>query len=235
MSNTVAPRFEVKMKANAPDKCADFWMYGDIGGGLWGDMPGCSAKDLAESLNAMGKLDTINCYMNSPGGDVFEGLAIYNILARNPATVNVYVDGLAASIASVICMAGDSITMASNAFMMIHDPWTMALGDACDMREMADRLDAVKCQLVDTYAARTGMKAADVSKLMCDETWMNAEDAVAKGFATAKTDAVAVAASISNFKFKNAPKVLTTPPAPAKTGMRERIAEMQRYLSTLPR
>lgn len=225
MSNPVATRFEIKMKANAPDKCCDVWMYGDIGGGFWSD-GGVNAKTFGESLGAMGKLDTINCYVNSGGGDVFEGLAIYNILARNPATVNVYVDGLAASIASVICMAGDNITMASNAFMMIHDPWTMTMGDSESMREMADRLDAVKGQLVDTYATRTGMKADDVAQLMCDETWMNADDAVAKGFATGKTDGVAMAASITGFKFKNAPKALTEPRPPSA---RDRIASLRQF------
>lgn len=227
--NTVAPRFEIKMKANAPDKCCDVWMYGDIGGGFWSDS-GVSAKTFGEDLAAMGKLDTINCYVNSGGGDVFEGLAIYNIMARNPAKKNVHVDGLAASIASIICMAGDTITMASNAFMMIHDPWTMAMGDSGDMREMADRLDAVKCQLVDTYAKRTGMKSADVASLMGEETWMNADDAVAKKFATGKTEAVAMAASIAGFRFKNTPKALTEPQPPS---IRDRIAKFRQFHATL--
>jgi ATP-dependent Clp protease, protease subunit len=144
--------------------------------------------------------------MNSPGGDVFDGLAIYNTLKRHPANVIVDVDGMALSIASIIAMAGNEIRMAKNAMMMIHDPWTISMGTADDFREQADLMDTVKGNLVTTYADRTGVPESEVSDLMSAETWMTAEQAVKAGFADAVTDELDIAASFDVKRYRNAPK-----------------------------
>src|SRR5690606_3778965 len=113
----------------------------------------------------------------------FEGTAIYNALARHPAHVDVYIDGIAASIASVIAMAGDKIYIASNAYVMIHNPQGMVWGEAADMRKMADTLDTIRGSLIGTYARRTGQPAEQIGAWMDEERWFDAEQAVEFGFA----------------------------------------------------
>ena len=102
-----------------------------------------SAAGFRDALKDLGDVKTINLHINSPGGSVFEGIAIYNMLKQNKAHINVYVDGLAASIASVIAMSGDAIFMPSNSMLMIHNPWTMAIGNASELRKQADDLDKI--------------------------------------------------------------------------------------------
>jgi ATP-dependent protease ClpP protease subunit len=122
--------------------------------------------------------------INSPGGDVFDGFAIYNLLNQHEGKVTVYVDGLAASAASVIAMAGDEIVMADNALMMIHDPWTMSVGNAAEMRETASLLDKISGSILTTYLSKSNLEAADITQKMKDESWFNAVEAVEFGFAT---------------------------------------------------
>ena len=128
------------MKASADE--GEILLYSEIGGGggLFSD-PGTNAEDFARDLKALGKVKTINCRINSPGGSVFEGMTIYNLLAAHPAKVVVHVDGLAASIASVIAMAGDTINIADNAMIMIHDAWGVGIGTADEIRKTAEVLD----------------------------------------------------------------------------------------------
>src|SRR5262249_39117748 len=126
---------------------------------------------------------TLNVHINSPGGSVFEGIAVQNILANHPATVNISVDGLAASIASVIAMAGDKITMCPGSMMMIHEASGLAWGHAADMRQLADVLDKISGTLADAYALRAGGEAADWRTAMHAETWYTADEAVAAGLA----------------------------------------------------
>lgn len=154
----------------------------DVVGDPWGDAP--SAKDVLDLLSKNKNASAINLRINSAGGEVFAGLAMYNLLAEHKAKKTVYVDGLAASIASVVAMAGDEIVMADSAMMMIHNPWSFAIGDAADMRKTADFLDKVGSQLVGIYAARTGKNPDDIAKAMQDETWMTAAEAKAAGYAT---------------------------------------------------
>lgn len=210
----------------AKDKSADVFIYEDIGDGLMG---GISAKDFADNLNALGKLDTINVYINSGGGSVFDGVAMYNVLVRNSARVNVRIDGLAASIASVVAMAGDEISIAANGMMMIHNPWTLTAGTASDLRTTADRMDRVRDTLIDTYAARTKQDRASVGKMMDGEKWMNADEAVALGFADKKTQELKFAAYYDLSRFKNAPTIQPNPAEPAKpeAGLRDQIADAQ--------
>ena len=169
-------RYEILAKDNS----AEITIYDDIGAGWFG---GISADDFAKDLKALGKVDTLNVYINSAGGNVFDGVTIYNTLKRNPAKVVVNVDGLAASIASIIAMAGDEIIMAENAFMMIHDPWSVAAGSADDMREMADTMDKVRGQLLDTYVKRSGTDETVISDMMTAETWLTASEAQEYGLA----------------------------------------------------
>jgi ATP-dependent Clp protease, protease subunit len=172
----------------------EVYLYGVIGQTFFSD--GVSAKQFADDLKALGAVSALDVRINSEGGDVFEGRTIYSLLNEHPAKITVYVDGLAASIASLIAMAGDEILMGDGTFMMIHNAWGGCCGEAADMRRMADLLDSVSQTLIDTYASRTKNKAADIKQMMDDETWMTAADAVKQGFATKVTDPTRVAASL---------------------------------------
>lgn len=155
-------------------------------------------RQFKEELDALGlgEGDTLRVYINSDGGDVFAGQAIHSMLARHPATVEVYVDGLAASIASVIAMAGDVIRMPRNAMMMIHAPWTIAMGNAEDFRELADTLDQVTESIIAAYQRKTDMSREEIIDLLRAETWMTAEEAVERGFADEIEEARQVAAAV---------------------------------------
>jgi ATP-dependent Clp protease protease subunit len=203
--------YEIKAKARE----VDVWIYEEIGAGWFG---GLSAKQFADDISALGKVDQITVRLNSPGGDVFDGIAIYNILKSNSARVVVNIDGLAASIASVIAMAGDEITMAENAMMMIHEAWTISMGNAGDFREVADRLEKVNGVIRDTYAKQTGEKAGPeiITGLMAAETWMTAQEALDYGLIHSTTAALEMAAhfDLDKFKFKKNPPVAGLPTQP---------------------
>ena len=154
----------------------------DVIGEDWWTGGGFTAKRMAAALRTIGKND-VTVKINSPGGDMFEGIAIYNLLRDHPAKVTVEVMGLAASAASIIAMAGDEIRMGLGSFMMIHNAWGVVIGNRHDMREAATLFDGFDTALVDIYEARTGMKRAEIEKLMDAETFMGPTDAKAKGFA----------------------------------------------------
>lgn len=181
----------------ARGKTGEIWLYDQVGDGYFGGM---SAKTFVKELTALGKVDTVNLHINSPGGNVFDGIAIYNALKSHPARVVVDVDGVAASIASVIAMAGNEIRIADNAMMMIHDPYTVSVGNAAELRKSADLLEQVGGVIVDTYAKRTGKAPADIAAMMAEETWFTAQDAVEHGFADQHTTELRVAAC-ANFDF----------------------------------
>jgi ATP-dependent Clp protease protease subunit len=136
---------------------------------LWG----ISARNFINDLGGLGAVKTIKARINSYGGDVFDGIAIYNALKYHEASVEVTVYGIAASIASVIAMAGDKILMPENAFMFVHDPLGFAAGNAADMRELADALDKIKGGLVRSNAAKTGQSDEKIAELMSADTWLN--------------------------------------------------------------
>ena len=148
-----------------------------------GPYSGVSAQDFSRSLKSLGDVDYIELHINSPGGSVFDGSAIYNMLVDHPALVDVRVDGLAASIASIIALAGDQITIAKNAMMMLHNPSAMAWGGASDMRKMAGVLDKVKDTLITVYSDRMGLPEDEISKIMDEESWYTAKEAVDAGLA----------------------------------------------------
>jgi ATP-dependent Clp protease, protease subunit len=172
--------------AKTAGKRGEIYVYDAIGRSFFDD--GVSAKSFAESLNALGNVSALDLYINSPGGSVFEGLAIYNQIKRFAGEKIVHIDGIAASIASVIAMAGDEVRIAANGTIMIHDPWGMAMGTADEMRKTADSLDKTRDVLLENYIARTGGKREEISAWMSAETWMNADEAVERGFATSKVE-----------------------------------------------
>lgn len=144
---------------------------------------GVTAQDVRRRLKQSQDAKTIRVRINSVGGDIVDGLAIHNLLAEHAARVEVDVDGLAASMASVIAMAGDEIRMFPASFMMVHNPWGFAIGEADDMRAHADLLDKMGDTLIGIYAKRTGNESDAVRQMMADETWMTGPEAVAAGFA----------------------------------------------------
>lgn len=152
-------------------------IYDEIG--FWG----VQAKDFVTELRGI-KSKVINVEINSPGGDVFAGLAIYNALKSSGKEIVVKVMGVAASAASLIAMAGDKIVMPKNTFLMIHNPWSFAMGNADELRETADTLDKIGASLRATYAARTGMDDAKLDEMLAKDTWMTADEALEMGFAT---------------------------------------------------
>ena len=175
----------IKVKALA-NNAAEVNIDGQIGESWYGD--GITAKRFRDDLKALGTVDHITVRMNSPGGEVFDGFSIYNALRESKARVTVLVDGLAASIASVIAMAGDEIVMGVGSMFMVHSPWTVAMGDAEDMRQVADMLDKVKVGLTDAYVLRTGQARKTVEGWMDGETWFTRDEALAAGLATGLAD-----------------------------------------------
>jgi ATP-dependent Clp protease protease subunit len=197
----------------------EIWMYGSIGTS-WGD-GGITDDQFRKELTSLGKVTTINLRINSVGGDVFQGFAIYNLLKAHPARVVVDVDGMAASIASIIAMAGDEIRMAANSMMMIHNPMGFAMGGADEMRRTAALLDQVKGNLADTYAKRTRNQRAQLEAWMDDETWLTADAAVEHGFADAITQEQRVSASFEMLAhFRNVPSALRKPYAEQSVAQR---------------
>jgi ATP-dependent Clp protease protease subunit len=166
---------------------------------------GVSAKGFLAELGALPDGTPVDLRLNSPGGSVFDAVAIYNALKRHAGTVTVWIDGIAASAASYVAMAGDEIVMPENAFLMIHDPSGLAMGTAGDMRAMAEALDKIAGSLVRGYAAKSGKPDDEIAALMAAETWFDAGDAVAAGFADRLAEPVRMAARFDIGRFRNAP------------------------------
>ncbi len=181
---------------------AEVLIYDEIGA------YGVSAKGFLAELGTLPDGVPIDLRLNSPGGSVFDAVAIYNALQRHDGTITVWIDGIAASAASYVAMAGDEIVMPENAFLMIHDPSGLVMGTAADMREMADTMDKIAGGMVRGYAARSGRSAEDIAALMAAETWFDAEAALAAGLATRRIEPVRIAASFDIARFRNAPPAL---------------------------
>lgn len=156
-------------------------VYDVIGGDFFGE--GVTAASISNAIKAAGDFKSIACHINSPGGDVFEGVAIYNILKSCGKPVNVLVDGLAASAASIVAMAGDTVTMGEGSMMMIHNAMGMAFGYSAEMRKLADVLDTCSDSIAAIYASNTKQSKTACRELMDAETWMDAQEAVKRGFA----------------------------------------------------
>lgn len=160
---------------NVTNDQAEISIFDEIG--LWG----ISSKQFAKELKSLGNRRVL-VRINSPGGEIFEGNAIYNALRRHPGGVDVAIDALAASMASVIAMVGENRSMAENGMFMIHNPWTVSFGESKDMRKSADLLDDLKENIVSAYAGRTGMKREELSEMMDEETWLTAAECKEFGF-----------------------------------------------------
>lgn len=167
-------RLTFNRKADRP-QTAEVLLYGDIGPAEWGMI---DDKVFAEQLRALGDVQTIQLRIDSAGGSAFTGLSIYNQLKRHPARVEVSVDGIAASIASIIAMAGDEVVMGEGAQMMIHDASAITWGNAAEMHRTGDLLDSISDDLAEIYARRSGRPAAEIRDLMRSETWFRASEAV---------------------------------------------------------
>lgn len=178
-------------------------------------MYGVSAKQFITDLKSIPATDRIVLKIHSPGGEVFDGNAIFNALQRR-GNVEVQIEGLAASMATVISLAGMPVKMAANGFYMIHNPWGVAMGDAAELRDQAQLLDKIRSNMVGAYAAKSGQSAEQIQEWMDSETWFTAEEALAAGFVDEITDTLSLAASSNKFarlaKFKNAPANLTAQP-----------------------
>lgn len=185
----------------AAGETAEVLLYDEIG------YFGITAKEFVTRLQAI-EAETIHLRVNSPGGDVFDGLTIANALRGHQAQVIVHVDGLAASIASIIALAGDEVRMAENAFLMIHDPFTIAIGNAEDFRKVAGTLDKVAGVLADTYRAKSGAETEQVKQWMADETWFTAQEAVDAGLADTAEAPSEARASFDLSVFAKAPDAL---------------------------
>jgi ATP-dependent Clp endopeptidase proteolytic subunit ClpP len=162
-----APKIEAK---NLADDTAEILIYNEIG--YWG----ITAEDFKTTLAGI-TASTINVRINSPGGDVFDGLAIYNSLKAHPATINTFVDGWAASAASFIMLAGDTVSMAENSMAMIHKAWGVGIGNADDMLALNGVLNKIDGQIAGMYAAKTGKTPDECLAAMAAETWFTASEA----------------------------------------------------------
>lgn len=192
------------------NKTGEVLLYGEISDvSWWGDE--VTPKQFKEDLDALGDVETIKVFINSPGGDVFAGQTIYSMLKRHKAQVHVYIDGLAASTASLIAMAGDKVVMPANAMMMIHNPWTFAVGNANDFRKLADVLDKVRDSMITAYGSRSALTTEEIKGLLDAETWLTAQECVEYGFADEVEEAKELAASIDKkflSRYQNIPETL---------------------------
>lgn len=171
---------------------------------------GVSAKQFIGDLKSIPANHKIRLSIHSPGGEVFDGNAIANALKRHPGGYEVQIEGLAASMATVISLGGKPVKMSANGFYMIHNPWGMAMGDAGSMREQAVLLDKIQTGIVNAYSERSGASGEQVQAWMDAETWFTADEALAAGFIDEITDSVKMAACANGMsKFRNAPKNLT--------------------------
>ena len=173
-------------------------IYGQVGGFSWFDETVTSDQVYKELENFGNDIDVINLYINSPGGSVTEGCAIYSALKRHKAVKNVYIDGQCSSIASVIAMAGDKIAMSPVATMMIHNPITALAGDAEEMRKTANILDIMKETIINAYVTKSHLSREEISNLMDTTTYFTAKQAIEKGFATEE-----IVFDVKNSEFSN--------------------------------
>ena len=188
---------------NQDGKIAEIYLYDAIGG--WGE-DSATAKNFIKDLKAI-TADTIHLHINSPGGDVFDGNSIFNALLRCDQTIYTFIDGLAASMASVIALVGEKVYMAENAMYMIHNPWGICAGDEHDMIKYAELLEKIKIQMIKTYTTKTGLSEDEIAQMMDDETWLSSDEALDNGFIDEVTDKLQAAAlDLSGFKYKHADK-----------------------------
>ncbi len=191
------------------NKTAELLIYEQIGADFWSE--GVTAKQFASDLKQLGDVRRIDVRINSPGGSVWDGMAIYNALNQHPANVVVHIDGIALSMASGIAMAGDTVTIAANGLMMLHNPQGMVAGDERSIDRYLTMLRKAKSSLSKAYETKSGKTAEEIAQIMDDETWLTAEEAVEMGFADGVTEPLETIAA--SFDVANLPKGIVVPDA----------------------
>jgi ATP-dependent Clp endopeptidase proteolytic subunit ClpP len=184
------------IKAEASSKSADVYIFDEIG------TFGLTAQSFIEEIKSY-KDTPMSLHINCVGGDVFEGMAIYNVLKKRTARTTVYIEGIAASMGSVIALAGDEVVMAENSLFMIHNAWGGAMGEATEIRKTAALLDKISGEIADIYTKKTNLPYNRVKEMMDEETWLSADEAFNLGFIDSISDAIKVAAKYDVSKFKN--------------------------------
>lgn len=191
--------FQIKKKT---DKKGEILIYGDIVSEEWFANE-VTAPGFKQQLDELGNVSEIDVHINSSGGNVFEGHAIYNMLKMHKAKINIYIDALAASIASVIAMSGDTIFMHKNSFLMIHNSWIVTVGNAKELRDTADLLDKTDEASNQAYLNRAlNISEEELKELLDAETWLTASEALEKGFIDEILEPNEIAASISDERYK---------------------------------
>jgi ATP-dependent Clp protease protease subunit len=223
--NVTIAKFESAIKEARAMMPNELWIYDIIGAGFFEE--GVTAKSVRDELAKMDKKQRVSVRINSPGGDVFEAVAIRAQLEQWPAGVDVQVDGIAASAASYIATVGETVSMAEGSMFMVHDPWTIAIGNAAEMQKAAATLDKIADSLVGAYAKKAGKTDAEVRETMKAETWLTVDEAIEYGLADSKSDERAAAFAIPKaFGFKHPPQ----PAEPPKPRPANKLAALQRQL-----
>ena len=181
---------------NKAGETADIYIFDEIG------TYGVTAQDFISEIKGLKDMP-INLRINSLGGDVFDGMAMYNVIKRREAKTTVYIEGIAASIATIIALGADEVIMAENSLFMIHNAWGGTSGEAKDMRKTAETLDKITSELTDIYVKKTGLSVDALAEMMDEETWLNAQEAFDLGFIDTISDSIKVAAKYDVSKFKN--------------------------------
>lgn len=219
-------------KNKSADK-AEILIYGAIGVSWFEDF--ITAKEFADQLNALDKgTKEIDVRINSPGGDVFEGWAIYNRLKQHPAKVTVYVDGIAASIASIIMLAGDEVVIGDGGQVMIHKAWTVCGGNSIDMDNTSDRLNVIDDQLIATYAKKSGKDKSEIRDLMMKgDTWFTSDEAIEFGLVDDKAEnTMPIAASMLEMAtwINKVPKAVLTNEAHIKASIAGTLKNIESFI-----
>lgn len=220
------------LHAATDDAANTISIYDPIGADFFGE--GVTAKRIAGALRGMGSDAEVTVNINSPGGDVFEGLAIYNLLREHKGRVLVNVMGLAASAASFIAMAGDEIRIGRAAFFMVHNAWIVAMGNRNDLRDLADWLEPFDSTIADIYAARTGIPIDTITNQLDSETWIGGREAVESGWAQAFLDSDAVDEGNAQNGFRMAAKAVDLALAKAGIPRSQRREMMNELKSSTP-
>lgn len=177
-------------------KVADVYIFDEIGSF------GVNAQSFISEIKDY-KNTPLNVHLNCVGGDVFEGMAIYNVLKKRSARTTVYIEGIAASMGSVVALAADEVIMAENSLFMIHNAWGGAMGEADDLKRTAGVLEKISNEIASIYVKKTNLPLNEVKEMMDEETWLNAQEALDLGFINSVSDAIKVAAKYDVSKFKN--------------------------------
>ena len=184
------------IQSKTSNKVVDVYIFDEIGAF------GMNAQSFIDEIKGF-KNTPLNLHINCVGGDVFEGMAIYNVLKKRTAETTVYIEGIAASMGSVVALAADKVVMAENSLFMIHNAWGGAMGEAKELKKTANLLEKISNEIADIYIKKTNLPYDKVKEMMDEETWLNADEALELGFVDSISDAIKVAAKYDVSKFKN--------------------------------